>query len=325
MDTVGRLVVVVIQVVALWGCNKNGPLVVHTDRAEPVISGVLLDFQRESRVKLQIHYAPASAFSMEDQGPNVDVLVTQDPSPLVQRMGALRVLPAHITDLVPRQFKDGEGHWVGLTGRARVVAYNTGAVSTDDLPTTLGELADPRWRGRVGWVPDDGSFQAFVGAMIRLAGKDKTEAWLEAMRDNESKPYASNDALVAAIRSGEIDLGLSEHDALYRLKAEHGDELGVANHYFKDGGPASLVSPSAAGIVKDSERWQQGEELITYLLGRQAQDRFASESYELPLSANGTHLDYLPAVADLGAPELDRSGLDEEALKLLREAQVLSP
>ena len=92
-----------------------------------------------------------------------DVFFAQDPGSLgaVER-GLLAELPGDMLDRVPERFRDADGRWVGVSGRVRVIAYNTDALSEDEVPDTVDALTDPRWKGRIGIAPPNASFQAFV-------------------------------------------------------------------------------------------------------------------------------------------------------------------
>ena len=97
-----------------------------------------------------------------------DVFFAQDPGSLgaVAREGRLAELPQESLDRVPARFRDPAGHWVGTSGRSRVIAYNTDALSEDEVPDSVFELTDPKWKGKIGIAPTNASFQAFVSAML---------------------------------------------------------------------------------------------------------------------------------------------------------------
>ena len=91
------------------------------------------------------------------------------------------------------------------------MAYNEDNVSHDELPPSILDYTDPKWKGRIGWAPTNGSFQAFVTAMRLTEGEEATEEWLRGIVDNGAVAFDSNIAVRDAIASGEVDVGFINH------------------------------------------------------------------------------------------------------------------
>ena len=125
----------------------------------------------------------------------------------------------------PEHFRDPEGRWVGTSGRSRVIAYNTDALSEGDVPDSVFDLTDERWRGKVGVAPTNASFQAFVTAMrCSRVRSERASGWRR--KANGADFYEKNTPIVEAVASGEIDLGLVNHYYLYLVKEEQPDAAG---------------------------------------------------------------------------------------------------
>jgi iron(III) transport system substrate-binding protein len=211
-------------------------LVVYSGRGEPLVAPVLAAFEQRSGVDLQVKYGDtaqlAAAILEEGARSPADVFLAQDASTLgfLDGKATFAPLSAAVTARAPAGMKSTAGRWVGLSGRARVLAYNTKALKPEQLPESIDELTSPRWKGRVGWAPENASFQSFVAAMIALRGREPTERWLVAMKANAPKEYPKNTPAVIAVARGEIDVALVNHYYLHRLKAEQGADFPVANH-----------------------------------------------------------------------------------------------
>jgi len=132
-----------------------------------------------------------------------------------------------------------------VSGRARVVVYNTDVFTPDELPDNLEAFTDPSWAGRIGWVPTNASFQAMVTAMRVAWGEEKTRAWLEGILANDVVAYDGNAALVEAVANGEIDLGFVNHYYLYRFLSEQGEGFKA---------PQSLLIGWGARLARDGGR-----------------------------------------------------------------------
>ena len=135
---------------------------------------------------------------------------------------------------MPARFRDPRERWAGVSGRARVIAYNTDRFEDSEVPDSVFDLTEKRWRGRVGIAPPNASFQAFVSAMRLSVGDARTRRWLEDMKANGARTYENNIQTVEAVGAGEIDLGLVNHYYLYELKRED-PGLAAANHFPRAG------------------------------------------------------------------------------------------
>ncbi len=306
-------------------------LVVYSGRSEALVGPALSAFQTASGIELRVNYGdtPLLAATLLEEGDATpaDVFIAQDASTLalLEAQGALASLPEAVLERVPPTFRSRTGQWVGTTGRARVLAYNTERVAADALPADIGALTAPAWNGRVGWAPENASFQAFVGAMLQLDGEEATRAWLAAMQANAPREYPNNTAAVHAVGRGEVDVALTNHYYLFRLRAEHGEGFPVENHYFRDGGAASLVNVSGVALTAHTEHRDAAIALVEYLLSDEAQRQFAQANHEFPTTAGIAAHEALPPIETLGAPVVDLAALDDlaETQRLLREVGAL--
>jgi iron(III) transport system substrate-binding protein len=230
-----------------------------------------------------------------------------------------------VLDLVDSTFRSPSGAWVGVTGRVRVLAYNVDVLEAVEVPDSVFDLTAPQWRGRVGWAPENGSFQAFVTAMRLAHGDEQTRAWLEAMVTNEAVAFTNNTGAIEGVARGEVDVALVNHYYLYRFLAED-PGFPVANHYLP-GDIGGLVNVAGAGVLDTSEQPGQAEELIRFLLSEDTQAYFGqvTDALEFPLRS-GVDSPDLPSLASLDPPQVDLSRLDDlqATLEMLHEVGALA-
>lgn len=306
-------------------------IVLYSGRNEEMVGPIIEAFEAESGIDVVVNYAGSAELAatiMEegDRSP-ADVFLAQDASTLgfLEQQGRLATLSDEILGLVGTSYRSANGHWVGVTGRARVLAYNSAAVTSADLPTTLQDLTTPAWRGRVGWAPENASFQSFVATMVAMDGEEATLAWLTAMQANEPTAFPSNTPMVTAIGRGELDVGLTNHYYRYRLVEEHGADFAAVNHYFRDGTAASFVNVTGAGVLTTSDNAEAAQQLIAFLLSETAQTMFVEANHEFPLVNGVESPDGLPAASELNNPEVDLAAIHdlETTHRLLRESGAL--
>ena len=317
------LFVLVILLVALVGApafaDDENVLTVYSGRNESLIGPLLAQFSQDTGIAVEVLYGGTSAVAnqilTEGENSPADVFIAQDGGALGALAAAdmLRALPdATLNRVVDSAFVSPEGEWVGLSGRARVLVYNPEMLNEMDLelPESILDLTNETWRGLVGWAPTNASFVANVTAMRVLLGDCDTEDWLAAMIANDVQAYPKNTPIVQAVINGEIPVGLVNHYYLYRFLAED-PEITATLHFFPGGDVGSLINIAGAAILQSSDQQDLAQRLVDYLLGDYAQAYFAETTYEYPLVETvGPSVD-LPALADIDAPEIDLSDLDD--------------
>ncbi|MYE46667.1 MAG: iron ABC transporter substrate-binding protein [Chloroflexi bacterium] len=315
------------------GCGDDDEreLTIYSGRSPDLIGPLLQRFAEETGINVRVRYggtAQLATLLVEegDQSP-ADIYIAQDAGALgaVQAAGLFADLDDDVLDLVPSAYRSREGQWVGLSGRARVLIYNTEAFDPSELPTSILELTDPKWRGRVAWAPPNGSFQAWVTALRVGEGEEAARAWLEGMKANDAAEFPNNVSIVAAVGRGEVDLGLVNHYYLHRFLAEEGEGFPARNYHTGPGDIGTLVNVAGAGVLKTSERSDEAREFLEFMLGEEAQRYYAETNSEYPLIAGVPSASHLTPIAELQPPDIDLSDLAdlEGTLRLLRSAGVL--
>ena len=293
--------------------DSAGSLVIYSGRSESLVGPIIQQFGEISGIDVQVKYGGTAelAATIREEGDNTpaDVFFAQDPGGLGAVAEMLSPLPQDIISLVPDWARARGDEWVGISGRARVVIYNRENVTEADLPADLRDLADPIWKGRVGWAPANGSFQTMVTAMRSAWGEDATRDFLTKLKANDVKEFPKNTPIVAATAAGEIDIGLVNHYYLFRFIQEDGEDFGARNFFLRDGGPGSLVMVSGAGILKDSDNRDNAEKFLRFMLSTVAQQYFASQTFEYPLVDGVNTHRLLPPISELNGPDIDVADL----------------
>lgn len=310
---------------------EEGDLTVYSGRNEELVGPLIEQFEAQTGIQVNVRYGDTAelAATILEEGANspADVFFAQDAGALgaLATEDRLQELPDSILQRVEPRFRSAEGEWVGASGRARVVVYNTAALTETDLPATIFGFTDPAWKGRLGWAPTNGSFQAFVTALRVLEGEERAREWLAGIQANEPKVYEGNAAVVQAAAAGEIDAGFVNHYYLFRFLKEEGVGFGARNYYLKNGDPGALINVAGAGILAGTEHQEAAEQFITFLVSDTAQQYFAEETYEYPLVTSVEPSTEVPPLSEIQTPDLDLSKLEDlqGTLTLLQDLGIL--
>ncbi|MDH3943700.1 MAG: iron ABC transporter substrate-binding protein [Anaerolineae bacterium] len=290
-------------------------LVLYSGRSEELVAPLIEMFEEETGIEMQVRYGNTAelAATLMEEGPNspADLFFAQDPGGLgaVAEAGLLAELPESITGLVEPRFRSPDNLWVGVSGRARVVVYNTENVSIEELPDDLQGFTDPKWKGRIGLPPTNSSFQTMITAMRKVWGDPATAIWLRGIQANEPQFYEKNTPTVAAVGAGEVDIGFVNHYYLLRFLAEEGEGFPARNYFLPAGGPGSLVMAAGIGRLITSPNEANALRFIEFLLSQPAQEYFAAETYEYPLVSGIAPSEGLTPLNEMNTVDIDLADL----------------
>jgi len=309
--------------------QNSDELIVYSGRSESLVDPIIQQFAAATGINVSVRYGGTSelAATLLEEGnlTPADVFFAQDPGGLGAVEGLFSELPESITSLVPEFARSNENLWIGLSGRARTVVYNTDELTEADLPDDIFDFIDPEWDGRIGWAPTNASFQTMVTGMRVIWGEEKTREWLEGIQANNPIVFPKNTPIVEAAGNGEISVGFVNHYYLFRFLAEAGESFPARNYHPRAGGPGALVMVAGAGVLSSSDNEQTAHQFINFMLSEVAQAYFANQTFEYPLVDGVLTNNLLVPLADINRPEINLSDLDdlEGTQNLLREVGIL--
>ncbi|WP_244546346.1 iron ABC transporter substrate-binding protein [Bosea sp. OK403] len=268
----------------------------------------------------------ANQIVQEGAASPADVFVTEN-SPamvLVEKAGLFEALPKDVLAQVPANFQPASGRWVGVAARSTVFAYDTRKLKEADLPKSLLDLADAKWKGHWAASPSGADFQAIVGALLELKGEKVTTEWLKAMKAN-STAYRGNSVAMKAVNAGEVDGAVIYHYYYFGDQAKTGENSSnVRLHYFRNGDPGAFLSTSGAGVLASSKHKEQAEAFVKWMTGKRGQAVLRDgDSFEYAIATGAESNPKLEPIAQLQAPKVEPSKLDSKKVSELMTAAGL--
>jgi iron(III) transport system substrate-binding protein len=312
------------------GDFEGQTLVVYSGRSEELVQPIIDQFGEAFGVTVEVRYGDSAEMAAllleEGDASPADVFFSQDAGALgaLAQEELFAELPEDILSRVDSRFSDPNGMWVGISGRARAVVYNTEALTEADIPASILDFTDEAWSGRLGWAPTNASFQSFITALRVERGDDVAREWLEGLIANDTAVYEGNSPIVQAVIDGEIDAGFVNHYYLLRMQAEAGGDLPAANYIYSDGDPGALINVAGAGVLASGSQ-DLANAFVAYLLDTEAQQYFADETFEYPLIEGVEGDPGLVPLEDIQTPDIDLSDLAdlEGTLEMLRDVGLL--
>jgi iron(III) transport system substrate-binding protein len=300
--------------------ESDGFLVLYSGRNEALVQPLIDIFTEQTGIEVDVRYGNtgemAALLLEEGDATQAGVFLSQDAGALgaLTKAGLFATLPDDIADSVPQGFTSTDGSWVGVTGRARVLVYDSEKVSEEDLPRTSDEIVAPEWSGQVGLAPTNASFQSAVTAYRVMKGEGAAESWLTALKTNDVQIFEGNGPILEAVEAGQLTMGLTNHYYWYRMVAERGLENVTSRLLFPEAGdPSAIVNVTGVGILNPAQLDQDAYDFVRFMISAEGQNYFVQETFEYPLVPGIAAPEGLPSLESLITPTLDLSDLDDLA------------
>jgi iron(III) transport system substrate-binding protein len=280
----------------------SGPLVIYSGRAEPLIQPVIDAFKAnypnvEILLKAGSNSELANALIEEQANPQADVFITTElfTAQSLAQEGIFQSYFPTGADQLPAEFVGADNLWTGLTRRARVIIYNADLVSQEELPTSIFDLTDPKWKGQIAAAGStNGSMQAQIAALRQLTGEEETLAWLNGLIANEVTFFGGHTDVRKAVGAGEFKLGLVNH-YYYHLQKAEGSNVGIIYPDQGEGQIGLITNATAAAVVQGAPHVDAARAFLDFLVSPEGQKLFADLNYEYPLLPGvELHSDVLP-------------------------------
>tara|TARA_B100000745_G_scaffold266690_1_gene192129 strand:- start:60 stop:1124 length:1065 start_codon:yes stop_codon:yes gene_type:complete len=296
---------------------------IYSGRKENLIEPVLDAFTCATGVSVQVRWGSSTqlALLIDEEGnrSQADVFLSQSPGPVgfLESKGLLGTIDNNVLRLVSEDNRSSQGSWVGFSGRKRVLVHNIDLVAEAELPTSVFDLTDEKWKGKVAIPGTNGSFMDWFTVFRDQYGTDVATKWLNEMVANDARYYPNNRSIVEAAGRGEIEVGLVNHYYNYQEMVAAGDDHRAKNHDLDDDDIGSLLIITAATVLKSAKNSQAANDLLAYLLTAPVQSYFTNHTLEYPLAAGVEPNAALPPLTalEIGSVNFDAlgGGFDETA------------
>jgi iron(III) transport system substrate-binding protein len=274
--------------------SAQGEVNLYTYREQKLIQPLLDAFTKDTGIKVNVVSASSGLEQrIKTEGANspADVLLTVDIGRLEDAVqaGITQPIKSDVIDkTVPAEYRDPEGHWAGVSMRARVVYASKDRVKQDAI--TYEELADPKWKGKICIRSGQHIYNnALIAAMIAKHGEAKAEEWLKGLKANlAQKPSGGDREQARDVAAGKCDIGIGNtyYWALMLKNPSQkawADATKVILPTFAGGG--THVNVSGVVLAKNAPNKANAMKLIEWLAGDTAQHMYADTNNEYPVKA----------------------------------------
>jgi iron(III) transport system substrate-binding protein len=228
----------------------------------------------------------------------------------------------------PSGYNSPIGDWVGVSARVTVLIYNPQLIKKSALPTSVLQLASPKYKDKLAFAPGETDFQPIVTSVINTYGTTAARNWLNGMKANAtSHLYPNNETVANDVNRGLVAFGVIDQYYWYRMRAQFGASNTPSRiAFFAPHDPGYVIDVSGAGVLKSSKHQAAAQKFLSFLVSAKGQEIIAhSISYEYPVASGVTTAQSETPLQDLQPSPIDiaQLGTGQRALALLREVQLL--
>lgn len=315
--------------------SSGETITLYNAQHEQTTDALIAAFTAQTGIKVNVRSNGEDVLTaqIEQEGAKspADVFYTEN-SPWLEQLDRTHLLakvdPTTLQQ-VPATDSGASGDWVGVSARVSALIYNTDDLTPSQLPTSVLDLADPRWKGKLDLAPAETDFWPIVSSVAKTYGQARALAWLRALKANAGSNASTpdNETVTSDVSQGSSQLAVINHYYFYRLRAEVGKSAVHASlAYFTPHDPGYALDISGAAVLASSKHQAAAQKLIAFLTSTTGQTILAhSDSFEYPL---GAHVAANPALRPFDQLQpnsfsVAELGTGEDAKTLLQQAQLI--
>jgi iron(III) transport system substrate-binding protein len=289
---------------ALAGCGSSGSgpsITLYSGQHEQTTDGLVSAFEKQTGITVNVRSDDedtlANLIALQGSRSPADVFYTENSPALefLQDKGLLSQVDASTLSRVAARYSSAQQDWVGVSARVSVLIYNPSLIARSQLPTSVMQLADPKYLGKLAFAAGETDFQPIVTSVIRAYGQAAALRWLDGIKANAASHIVpDNETIADEVNRGQVAFGVINQYYWYRLRAEIGaSAMHSQITYFAPHDPGYVLDVSGAAVLKSSKHQAAAQEFLAFMVSKQGQQIIAraagnEQSYEYPLASGVT-------------------------------------
>ncbi len=267
---------------------------VYSYRQSILIKPMFDAFTEQTGIKVNTVFAKKGLVErLKNEGRNspADLIFTVDIGPLetvLQERLTQAVESEVLGANIPAEFRDPDGHWFGLTSRARLIVASKDRVDTNQI-SSYEDLAAPAMQGKVCTRSGKHAYMvALIASVISHTDEDTAKDWLSGVKQNLARRPQGNDrAQVKAIHSGECDVAVINSYYLGKMLSDEEQSAwaNAVNIIFPNQNDRGThMNIAGMALTAAAPNKENAIKLMEFLTSDQAQSMYAELNHEYPVN-----------------------------------------
>ncbi|MBA4538699.1 extracellular solute-binding protein [Bacillus aquiflavi] len=296
--------------------KKSGELVVYSSRKEKFVQPLLDKFEQETGIKVKALHADDTVINRikeEGKRPQADILISNDIGAMehLRIEGLLQGFDPKGIDSIDEKYRAEDNSWFGLSARTRILMYNEDLITEEEMPKTMWELTDPKWKGQFAITRGgNAGLVAQVSALRNEWGDEKTSEWLKKIKENAGAIMKDHGEIRLAVGSGEYKFGLVNNYYYHQqLNEPTNNHVGAVYTDQADDEMGVFVNAAGVAFIKGAPNEKNAKEFLEWILLEENQKEFSFASKEVPLNPNVQTTEEAKRISDYKTMEMPLSQL----------------
>jgi len=283
--------ILIYTILILPSCKNLNQVVVYTSVDQVFSEPVLMAFENKTGIKVKAVYDTEEAKSTgvlnrllsEKDNPRCDVFWSGDPmrADVLRQKDISETYHAQNADGINSVFIEKNYNWIGFSSRARVLLINTRLVKEDDVPESILNLTEEKYRGKVAIAnPLFGTTSFHIAGLFVELGDENATRFMNDLKRNDIVIATSNGDVKKKVSDGEVSMGMTDSDDGNEAIKEG---LPVKMVFLDQSGIGNLIVPNTVSLIRNSPNNENGKKMIEYLLSAESERMLAESCAQMPL------------------------------------------
>lgn len=271
--------------------NNSNEVVVYTSVDQVFSEPVLKEFEKQTGIKVKAVFDTEETKSTgvlnrliaEKNNPQCDVFWSGDPmrADVLKQRGITGTYRSPAASGIDEVFIDKDYNWIGFSSRARVLLVNTNLVKPQDIPSSIIDLTNEKYKGKFTVAnPLFGTTSFHIAAIFAALGDEKATQFMEDLKKNEVVISSSNGDVKKKVATGEVQMGLTDTDDANEAVKEGAPVKAI---FLDQNGFGNLIVPNTVSLIKNSLNNENGKKVIDFLLSVETEKMLAESCAQMPL------------------------------------------
>ncbi len=169
---------------------------------------------------------------------------------------------------------------------ARILLVNTELLEDDDFPQSIRELANEKWRGKIGMAkPLFGTTATHATVLFHLWGVDEATRFFQSVAEN-AQILSGNKQVAISVASGQLAWGITDTDDA-NVEILKGQPVRIVYPDQAENEMGTLFIPNTISIVAGGPHVAAAKRLVEFVLSPPVESSLAQgPSAQIPLNPN---------------------------------------